>query len=322
MDVQAPLNSTDLFSAKGLVVVITGGGSGIGLAYASTLYQNGAAKIYILGRRQNVLEDAIKTVEASPSAPQKASHVLEAIACDVIDRASVASAVEKITKDTGYVDVLINNAGILGPTNGGDLYKATSIEQVRDAMLQGFGEGGWDAAMRINTQAVVGVSAAFLPLLDAANARRGWASGKVEGEGNPRAQDTSALEKIGADKDDDRMAQIITTASVASFMRYVTAGLAYNASKSAAAQLGKILASVLAPWGVRSNVVAPGPYPSEMTKSRDPRFGTGQVPQGRMGGVNDVAGLLLFLVGKGGAYVNGTVQVTDGGRMGVFPGTY
>jgi THO complex subunit 3 len=31
---------------------------------------------------------------------------------------------------------------------------------------------------------------------------------------------------------------------------------------------------------------------------------------------------MLFLVGKGGAYVNGTTQLTDGGRVGVFPAVY
>ena len=35
-----------------------------------------------------------------------------------------------------------------------------------------------------------------------------------------------------------------------------------------------------------------------------------------------IAGVTLYLVGRGGAYVNGNVVVTDGGRLGVFPGTY
>lgn len=176
--------------------------------------------------------------------------------------------------------------------------------------------------MAINTQSVIGVSATFLPLLEAANMRRGWAPGKVTGAGNPRSRDTAKLADAGVDADDDRMAHIITVASVASYMRWISAGLAYNASKSAAAHLGKMMASFLAEWGVRSNVVCPGPYPSDMTADITPIYGTSQVPQGRMGGLNDISGLMLFLVGKGGAYVNGSVQLTDGGRLGVFPGTY
>ncbi|KAF2746531.1 NAD(P)-binding protein [Sporormia fimetaria CBS 119925] len=329
MDVLAPINPASLFSAKGLVVVITGGGSGLGLAIASALYQNGAAKIYLLGRRQNVLDDAIKKLESSPSAPKSSSSVLSAISCDVASLDSVSAAVKQIQEETGYVDVLFNNAGVLGPLNGPDLYRTESIEHLRDTMLRDY--DGWGQAMAINTQSVVGVSAAFLPLLEAANTRRGWAAGRVRGgpgdprvtgKGTPREQDKAVLSELGHDEDDDRLAHIITVASVASFMRYSTAGLAYNASKAAAAQLGKILSSILAEWGIRSNVICPGPYPSEMTSHIEGRYGTDQVPQGRMGNFNDISGLALFLVGKGGAYINGTVQLTDGGRAGVFPATY
>jgi THO complex subunit 3 len=241
----------------------------------------------------------------------------------------VAAAVRQIKDETGYVDVLFNNAGVIGPLNGRALYTVDTIEELRDTMLQGYDE--WDKVMAINTQSVIGVSAAFLPLLEAANTRRGWAPGRVKGgpedprisgKGTPRQQDKSKLKELGYDEDDDRMAHIITTASVASFLRYSTAGLSYNASKAAAAQLGKILSSFLAEWGIRSNVICPGPYPSEMTSGIDGRYGTNQIPQGRMGNINDVAGLVLFLVGKGGAYINGTIQMTDGGRSGVFPGTY
>jgi THO complex subunit 3 len=216
--------------------------------------------------------------------------------------------------------VLINNAGVLGPQNREGIYGATSITELRDAMQHDM--PGWDTALAINTKAVIGVSAAFLPLLEAANTRRGWQAGKVTGANNPRIQDTSILPSLNLDSDDDRLAQIITVASVASFMRWCSAGLAYNASKAAALHLGKMMASFLAEWGIRSNVLAPGPYPSEMTAHIEGRYGTNQVPQGRMGRLNDVAGTMLFMVGKGGAYQDGQVVLTDGGRLSVFPGTY
>lgn len=294
---------------------------GIGLAIAAALHQNGASKIYLIGRRKNVLDDAISKLESSPSAP-KSSSVLSAISADVTDLESIRSAVAQIEKEVGHVDVLINNAGVLGPKSGQPIHDAKSIEAVRDAMIMGMDGNDWSQAFEINTKAVVGVSALFLPLLEAANTRRGWAPGRVTGTGNARQRDISKLKAIGIDEDDDRMAHIITVASVASYMRWISAGLAYNATKAATAQIGKILATFLAEWGVRSNIVCPGPYPSEMTSSNPPVYGTNQIPQGRMGNVNDMAGLVLFMVGKAGAYMNGTSQITDGGRIAVFPSTY
>lgn len=53
------LDASALFSVNGLVAVVTGGGTGIGLMIARALEHNGA-KVYILGRREEVLKTAAK----------------------------------------------------------------------------------------------------------------------------------------------------------------------------------------------------------------------------------------------------------------------
>lgn len=53
------LNAADLFSVQGLVAVVTGGGTGIGLMIAKALEHNGA-KVYILGRREEILKTSAK----------------------------------------------------------------------------------------------------------------------------------------------------------------------------------------------------------------------------------------------------------------------
>jgi NAD(P)-dependent dehydrogenase (short-subunit alcohol dehydrogenase family) len=47
-----------------------------------------------------------------------------------------------------------------------------------------------------------------------------------------------------------------------------------------------------------------------------------EVPQGRAGDVQDMAGAVLFLCGRGGFYCNGLVVVLDGGRLSINPSTY
>jgi NAD(P)-dependent dehydrogenase (short-subunit alcohol dehydrogenase family) len=46
------------------------------------------------------------------------------------------------------------------------------------------------------------------------------------------------------------------------------------------------------------------------------------VPEQRAGDAQDMGGAILYLVSAAGAYINGNVLVTDGGRLGIMPATY
>lgn len=69
-------------------------------------------------------------------------------------------------------------------------------------------------------------------------------------------------------------------------------------------------------------------YPSEMThdlqrkQEKEGNIPRSFVPAERFGDAEDIAGAILFLVSKAGAYINGNVLLTDGGRLGVLPSTY
>lgn len=284
---------------------------GIGLAFASALCQTGAKTVYILGRRLQVLQDAAK--KADPS-----GDVVVPVQCDVADQASVTEVVKRIEKDVGYIDVLINNAGVTGPDNK-SAYNANSIEELQKVLSQDW--DGWHATFAVNTTAVAGVTTAFLGLLDKGNARRGWQTGKLQSDSEPRGRDMKAAGE-GISEDDIRTSQVISVSSIAGFNRIITAGMAYTASKAGATMLGKTFASLLSPYGIRSNVICPGIYPSEMTVSVPQQFAWNKVPAGRKGTFEEIAALLLYLVGRGGAYVNGAVEMTDGGRLGTMQATY
>jgi hypothetical protein len=51
------LDAAQLFSVKGLVAVVTGASSGLGESMAHALDVNGAAKVFILGRRESKLKE-------------------------------------------------------------------------------------------------------------------------------------------------------------------------------------------------------------------------------------------------------------------------
>ena len=79
------------------VAVVTGGGSGIGLATCERLAADGF------------------TVAALDLAPEAASAAAElALPCDVTDEASVTGAMAAVAERLGPVDVLVSNAGITG----------------------------------------------------------------------------------------------------------------------------------------------------------------------------------------------------------------
>lgn len=308
MDESTPKNENPylhLFGAKDLVVLVTGGGTGIGLAFTAAIARNSAKKVFILGRRGDVLQKAVKSVGAPEG-------VVVPVICDITNPSAAAAAVKTVEQEIGYLDVLINNAGIIGP-NHKDAYNATSIKELQAILLHDW--EGWEPTFATNTTAIIGMSASFLHLLQAANSRRGWAEGRLEAGGHSRGR----KEVTDIDKDDLRTSQIITVASISAFPRHIATAFAYSASKSAAVILGRALARLLAPWGIRSNVIAPGIFPSETTGVR-PEYPFDKIPAGRQGSYEELASMILYLVGKGGAYVNGNVQVVDGGRLSTMPG--
>ncbi|MBE1281823.1 MAG: SDR family oxidoreductase [Rhodobacteraceae bacterium] len=92
----------------------------------------------------------------------------------------------------------------------------------------------------------------------------------------------------------------------------------YSASKSAVMHLSKIMAKELAGHNVTVNALAPGPFVSRMTAfataDAEKREKIGEdVPLGRVGEPEDIAGCVLFLCGKGGSYVTGAILPVSGG---------
>ncbi|CAH0041056.1 unnamed protein product, partial [Clonostachys rhizophaga] len=279
--------TNDLFSVKGLVAFVTGGGSGIGLLIAQALEANGAT-VYIYGRRKEVLEKAARTAKHGNI------HVIQG---DVTSKPDLQRAAQEIKTAHGYVNLVIANAGIGGPSIK-TLKPNASLEEFENHLW------GWTAeefteTFAANTTGAFNTVAAFLQLL---------------GEGNKRGNVT-------------QKSQVIATSSIGAFNRSLTQGYAYGGSKAAVVHIFKQLATSLVPYDIRSNIIAPGFYPSEMTATviaeREKQgWPKSIIPEQRAGDAQDIAGAVLFLVSRAGAYINGNVLITDGGRLSVVPATY
>ena len=91
-------------SMAGKTVIITGGGSGIGRATALAFAKAGAARVVITGRREKILNEAKKLIEA-----QSSSTVMK-FAADVTKAEQMKQVASQVA---GGWDVLVNNAGYL-----------------------------------------------------------------------------------------------------------------------------------------------------------------------------------------------------------------
>jgi NAD(P)-dependent dehydrogenase (short-subunit alcohol dehydrogenase family) len=109
----------------GLRVVITGGASGIGLKIAEAFSDRGA-KIFICGSNKQKLSACL---ESNPN--------WRGSACDITDDKQVESFIKAAVESMGGIDVLVNNAGIAGPTASAEDCTPSEWRQTMDVNVNG-----------------------------------------------------------------------------------------------------------------------------------------------------------------------------------------
>jgi len=95
----------------GKIAVVTGGNSGIGLATARHFLAEGAARVYITGRRKAELDDAVKLLGSRAAGAQG----------DVTNQADLNRLYARIEAEVGHVDVVFANAGFAAPSPLGSI---------------------------------------------------------------------------------------------------------------------------------------------------------------------------------------------------------
>ncbi len=117
---------------------------------------------------------------------------------------------------------------------------------------------------------------------------------------------------------------IVNTASVAGLVG--NAGLvAYTASKFAVRGMTKVAAVELGRYGIRVNSIHPGGVDTAMVRTgvfgdRDPSTAYSYLPLGRIGTVDEVAAMALFLASDESSFSTGSEFVLDGGSTAGAPG--
>ncbi|KAL1529938.1 hypothetical protein AB1Y20_000866 [Prymnesium parvum] len=94
------MEASSLFSVKGKVAVVTGGGSGIGLMIAEGLLCNGAARVYLCSR---------KNAAAAAAAASLSGAV--AITADLSTAAGVEALAQELVSREPAIHILVNNSG-------------------------------------------------------------------------------------------------------------------------------------------------------------------------------------------------------------------
>lgn len=308
------LQAAGLFRVDGLVAVITGGGTGIGLTMARALAANGARLVFILGRRKDVLEQAA----AEANAHEKRG-VLVPVVCDVGDKASLQASVDAVTAHLSSlglsevgVNLVIANAGVLGPLKPRyDPANLKTAADLRQRMFVDADMADMTQTFHINVTGALFTAMAYLELLD---------------QGNRHVQSASLSAAVSR----NTQSQVVVTSSISAFMRGPQSTPSYIGSKAAILQLTKQLAGMLSPYRIRANALAPGLFPTELatvlTNGREPENEgyehPSYIPARRFGTDSDMAGTILYLASPAGGFCNGLTLVVDGGRLAVATGNY
>ncbi|WAQ85414.1 hypothetical protein PtA15_6A42 [Puccinia triticina] len=150
-------------------------------------------------------------------------------------------------------------------------------------------EKDWDDVFNLNVKSIFYMTAELTPLL---------------------AKDATNLDP----------GRVIIIASVQAFNNQSDFGdrglWSYSTSKAAAVSLASNLAVTLGPKLISVNAICPGLFPSDINQSiRDQadQLAHSLHPMGRYGGVEDMAGVFLFLASRAGAHISANAILSDGG---------
>jgi len=265
-----------IFDLSGKVGLITGGAGQMGRHFANVLIRAGA-HIILADLSKAKLRDAASTLE------RQTGKAVEVYHCDISEEQSVTALFQLVKQKLGRLDFFIHN--VMSKPEG--YYRHFSEYSLRT----------WNRVMEDN------LSGAFLCCREAINLM------KVQGSGSI-VLTSSIYGIVGPD-------QRIYKGCKASNNPYGDENAlnlpgVYAASKGGLNAFAKYLATLVATYQIRINVLIPG----GVFDHQDPSFHEAYIhrtPLGRMAVWSDFNGAILFLVSDASRYMTGAELVIDGG---------
>ena len=264
----------DLFNLKGEIAVVTGALGKLGPIWIETLLAAGA-KVFALDHPSVQKSQNFKTLEDRFDAQR-----LQLASANVTDRESLEAGCQKCLDVFGVPSILVNNAGIDQPPGQPD--KGCCLEEIPFELNR--------EVFEVNALGLFLVTQVFGGQMVKAG------RGSIINIGSLYASvapDSRFYDHIECDPP---------------FLKPP----AYGASKAAAVNLTRYLATLWASCGVRVNALSPG----GVLGDQDPEFRRkfcDRVPLGRMAEDSDLRGPLLFLASSASSYITGIELVVDGG---------
>jgi NAD(P)-dependent dehydrogenase (short-subunit alcohol dehydrogenase family) len=258
----------DLMNLSGRVVLITGGAGHIGRAMADAVAELGAS-VAIADINEESCRSTAQWLEER--------HTVHAafFALDLAEEESVASLPNRVAKQLGRLDVLINCAAFVG-TSGLEGWVVPFEEQSVDT---------WRRAIEVNLTSVFTLTQAAAPLLKASRHGSIINISSIYGVYGP----------------DLRLYEDTAMGSPA----------AYAASKGGLIQFTRWCSTVLAP-DIRVNAVTPGGVFRNQDERFVERY-VNKTPLQRMAVEEDFKGAVCYLASDLSAYVTGQNLIVDGG---------
>lgn len=260
------------------IAVVTGAGSGMGLATVQAFVREGAT-VYALDISQDNLDHEFD-----------GQDTVTPIALDIADSSSVNQAFERIERDHAKLDILINAAGVNTPNRRATEWLDAINHRMIDAMKTGkeftpeyldeIPDEDFDRVMKINVHGTFFAIRAAAPLLKAA------------GGGT-----------------------IVNFASVAGLVGLPMPAY-YPASKAAVVGMTRSISGELAPFNIRVNALAPaGINTALMTQSGEEHVQAllSMQPLKRLAEPEEIAETMVFLASDAGAHYTGQILSPSGG---------